>query len=541
MLKTTPERRLAAVLMADVVGYTRLMGVDEAGTHACLKTIRREVVDPSVKRHDGRLVKSTGDGVLVEFPSAVEAVACAVEVQRAMRDRNAGVPEDKRIVFRMGLNVGDLIIDEGDIFGDGANVAARLESLCAPGGICISRAVRGQIRDKAPYAFDDLGEQLVKNVARPVRAFQVHLDPLSREPISSPKPMSAGSGWLPWKISGAVVIAAAAVAVAWWSYPRAVLIPNDRTTMAPVARPAATATTQPMQPAPSRPAPRLSIIVLPFANLNDDPEQEHVADGMTDDVTTDISRISGSFVIARNTAFTYKRKAVDVTEIGRELGVRYALEGSVRRIGDKLRVNARLIDAETGGHLWADRFEGEIAKLSELQADVTGRIARSLDLELTDVEIRRGQNERPENPDENLANVYSNLGANAVFIGRSRESFAHVGNAIRLSPRDPQLHLFYFQRCHAHAHLAEWDSAIEWCRKSVALAPFWIAYVDLISSYGWKGARDEARTAISELHKLMPNYTVQRWAHENWSSNPVFMAEYARIVEGLRKGGLPEE
>lgn len=541
MLKTTPERRLAAVLMADVVGYTRLMGVDEAGTHACLKTIRREVVDPSVKRHDGRLVKSTGDGVLVEFPSAVEAVACAVEVQRAMRDRNAGVPEDKRIVFRMGLNVGDLIIDEGDIFGDGANVAARLESLCAPGGICISRAVRGQIRDKAPYAFDDLGEQLVKNVARPVRAFQVHLDPLSREPISSPKPMSAGSGWLPWKISGAVVIAAAAVAVAWWSYPRAVLIPNDRTTMAPVAQPAATATTQPMQPAPSRPAPRLSIIVLPFANLNDDPEQEHVADGMTDDVTTDISRISGSFVIARNTAFTYKRKAVDVTEIGRELGVRYALEGSVRRIGDKLRVNARLIDAETGGHLWADRFEGEIAKLSELQADVTGRIARSLDLELTDVEIRRGQNERPENPDENLANVYSNLGANAVFIGRSRESFAHVGNAIRLSPRDPQLHLFYFQRCHAHAHLAEWDSAIEWCRKSVALAPFWIAYVDLISSYGWKGARDEARTAISELHKLMPNYTVQRWAHENWSSNPVFMAEYARIVEGLRKGGLPEE
>jgi adenylate cyclase len=650
MRNPNPERRLAAVLMADVEGYTRLMGGDEAGTHAGLKAVRREIIDPSVKRHNGRLVKSTGDGLLIEFPSAVEAVACAVEVQRAMLVRNAEIPESKRIVFRVGLNVGDLLSDEGDIIGDAVNIAARLERLCVPGGICISRAVRDQIRDRLPYAFDDLGEQQVKNVTRPVRAFQVHLD---TSPGEQPPELNTPShGWLPWKIAGAAVMAATVTAVAWWSWPWDGSVPKDHTGAAQVAQsPAGRVTNQAVRP----PLPRLSIIVLPFVSLNDDPGQDAVADGITDDLLTDISRIPGSFVIARNVAFTYKRKAVDVKEIGRDLGVRYALEGSVRRVGNMLRVNAQLADTQTGEQLWADRFDGETAKLPELQADVTNRIARALDLALTDAEIRRGQRERPGYPDAvdltlqglatlngpltrdnvvaslhlfgqalridldhidamlgfarasvelvnlrvnvrsaaevlgyarakvaqavalapqnahahwaqaellstqgrhdeareayrttialnpTLANVYAKLAANAVFTGRAQESFAYVDHAIRLSPRDPQLHVFSFQRCHGHAHLAEWDAAIEWCRKSVALAPFWIAYIDLISSYGWKGMRDEAQAAIIELHKLLPNYTVRRWAQENWSSDPIFIAEDSRIIEGLRKGGLPEE
>ena len=652
MRNPNPERRLAAVLMADVEGYSRLMGVDEAGTHAGLKAIRRELIDPSVKRHNGRLVKSTGDGVLIEFPSAVEAVACAVEVQRAMLVRNAGTPESKRIVFRMGLNVGDLLSDEGDIIGDAVNIAARLERLCVPGGICISRTVRDQIRDRLPYAFDDLGEQQVKNVARPVRVFQVHLDTCSGEPAPLPETRATSHGWLPWKIAGAAVIAATVTAVASWSWPWAGSVPKDHTGAAQVAQsPAGRVTNQAVR----SPLPRLSIIVLPFINLNDDPGQEAVADGITDDLLTDVSRIPGSFVIARNVAFTYKRKAVDVKEIGRDLGVRYALEGSVRRVGNMLRVNAQLADTQTGEQLWADRFDGETARMPELQADVTSRIARALDLALTDAEIRRGQRERPGYPDAvdltlqglatlngphtrdnvvaslhlfgqalridpdhidamlgiarasvelvnlrvnvqsaaevlgyarakvaqavalapqnahahwaqaellmaqgrheeareayqttialnpTLANVYARLAANAVLTGRAQESFAHVDHAVRLSPRDPQLHVFYFQKCHGYAHLAEWDAAIEWCRKSVALAPFWIAYIDLISSYGWKGMRDEAQAAIIELHKLLPNYTVRRWAQENWSSNPIFIAEDARLIEGLRKAGLTDE
>jgi len=369
----------------------------------------------------------------------------------------------------------------------------------------------------------------------------------------------------------------------------------------------------------------------------------------------DLSRLPGSFVVARNIAFTYKFKAADLKGIGADLGVRYAVEGSVRRAENKLRVNAQLTDTQTGSHLWADRFEGEIAKLLELQADVSSRIARSLDLALTDAEIHRGQHERPGDPDAvdlttqglatlngpltrdnvvaslhlfgqalrvdpdhvdamlgfarasvelvnlrvnaraaadvlgyarakvdqavalapqnahalgaraellstqgrheeareayetalalnpSLANVHAKLAANAVFTGRSGEALAHVDQAIHLSPHDPQLHAFYFQKCRGYAHLAEWNAAIEWCLKSVALAPSWIAYIDLISSYGWRGMPEEAQAAIIALHKLLPDYTVRRWAQENWSRNPTFLAEDARIVEGLRRAGLPEE
>jgi adenylate cyclase len=323
----TATRRLAAILTADVVGYSRLMGADEEGTHERLKAHRRQLVDPKIREHHGRIVKTTGDGMLVEFPSVVDAMRCAAEIQRAMVDRDADLSQDRRIKFRIGINLGDVIVDDDDIFGDGVNVAARLEALAEPGGICISRVVRDQIRDKLPYAFEDLGEQSVKNIGRPVRVY---------------------------------AMSAAAVA-----------------SLLPVA-----GTVEARKPVAPSTAPRLSIVVLPFANLSNDPEQEYFADGITDDLTSDLSRISGSFVIARNTALTYKGKPVDVKQIGRELGVRYVLEGSVRRTGDQVRVNVKLIDAESGAHLWTDRVDFDRTNLAEAQDAITGRLARTLYCEL---------------------------------------------------------------------------------------------------------------------------------------------------------------
>jgi adenylate cyclase len=266
-------RRLAAILAADVAGYSRLMGADEEGTHERLKAHRRELVDPKISEHSGRIVKTTGDGMLVEFPSVVDAVRCAAELQRAMIDREAGMPEDRRIRFRIGINLGDVIVEDGDIFGDGVNVAARLEALAEPGGICVSRMVRDQIRDKLAYAFDDLGEQNVKNIARPVRVYALRPEAVADLPASN------------------------------------VL------TIPPISQPAI--------------VPRLSIVVLPFTNLSNDPDQQYFADGITEDLTTDLSRIADMFVIARNTAFTYRGKSIDAKQVGRELGVRYLLEGSV--------------------------------------------------------------------------------------------------------------------------------------------------------------------------------------------------------------------
>jgi adenylate cyclase len=295
-----PVRRFTAILAADVAGYSRLMGADEEGTHERLQGHFRELVHPKITEHRGRIVKNTGDGFLAEFASVVDAVRCAVEVQQGMAERNAGTPPEKRIEFRVGINLGDVIVETDDIFGDGVNVAARLETLAEPGGICISLTVRDQIRDKLAYAFEDLGEQSVKNIARPVRVYALHPGAIADLPALRGPPMS------------------------------------------PVAQPPV--------------APRLLIVVLPFANLGNDPEQQYFADGITEDLTTDLSRIANMFVISRNTAFTYQGKRVDTKQIGRELGVRYVLEGSVQRSGNRVRVTAQLIDAETDAHLWADRL-----------------------------------------------------------------------------------------------------------------------------------------------------------------------------------------
>jgi TolB-like protein len=297
-----------------------------------------ELVNPKIEEHWGRVVKNTGDGLLAEFASVVDAVRCAVEMQQGMAECNSGISAPERIEFRVGINLGDVIVEEHDIFGDGVNVAARLEAIAEPGGICISRTARDQVRDKLPYRFEDRGEQSVKNIARPVRVYALQPEDIAALPT-------------------------ARVSAKWISQPAV--------------------------------APRLSIVVLPFANLSNDPEQQYFADAITDDLTTDLSRLAGMMVISRNTAFTYRNKSIDTKQIGRELGMRYVLEGSVQRSSNQVRVNAHLVDAETDTHLWSDRFAGDISDLFALQDDITGRIANALSLALISMEAARPT----ENPD----------------------------------------------------------------------------------------------------------------------------------------------
>jgi len=371
-----PVRRLTAILAADVAGYSRLMGADEEGTHERLQAHFRELVNPKIQEHRGRVVKNTGDGFLAEFLSVVDAVRCAVEMQRGMAERNDPIPQDERIDFRVGINLGDVIADGEDIFGDGVNVAARLEALAEPGGICVSRVVRDQVRDRLDFAFEDLGAQQVKNIARPVRVYA-----LRREPAP------------------ALTLAAAAT----------------------IPRTAA--------------APRLSIVVLPFADLSNDRDQQYFADGITEDLTTDLSRIAHSFVISRNTAFTYRSKPIDTKQIGRELGVRCVLEGSVRRSGSWVRVNAQLIDAETDAHLWAERFDHDTGDLFALQNEITSRLANMLGVELIAAEAARPT----EHPD---ALDYILRGRAVLFKPRTPDMFREAINlferALALDPESAE-------------------------------------------------------------------------------------------------------
>jgi adenylate cyclase len=326
-------RRLAAILAADVAGYSRLMGRDEEGTHERFKAHLDELLDPKICEHHGRVVKTTGDGVLAEFASVVDAVRCAGEIQRAMADRDLDLAEEQRLRFRIGVNLGDVIVDGDDIYGDGVNIAVRLEGLAAPGSICISGTVRDHIGDRLPYAFEDMGEQSVKNIARPVRAYAFRPEGIASFPTASASSVSSST--------------------------------------------------------PPLAAPRLSIVVLPFTNLSDDREQQYFADGITEDLTTDLSRLENMLVISCNTAFTYRNKPIDTKQIGRELGVRYVLEGSVRRWGNELRISTQLIGATTDAHLWADRFDGDRADLFGLQNEITGRLANALGVELITAEAAR--------------------------------------------------------------------------------------------------------------------------------------------------------
>ena len=378
-------RKLAAILAVDVVGYSSLMGEDEAGTALAVRE-HRKAARPIVANLGGRIVKTMGDGLLLEFPSVVAAVECAIAIQKLMVKRNAEAPKTKRIVYRMGVNLGDVLIEGDDILGDGVNIAARLEGLCEPGGLLIAGSAFDNVRGKIDANFVDLGEKNLKNIARPVRTYSLPPAAIAAAADQQPSTRSssvAAGGRMRWT---AVVAACgvAALAAGWFGW-RAWL-------------PAQTSAVSAASDAPKA-AQRLSLVVLPFENLSGDKEQDYFADGITDDLTTDLSHLSGSFVIARNTAFTYKGKPVDVKQLGRELGVRYVLEGSVRRVGETITVNAQLISTETGAHVWADRFDGDRAKLGQLQVEFVARLANSLGVELVKAEGLRVLRERPNNPD----------------------------------------------------------------------------------------------------------------------------------------------
>jgi adenylate cyclase len=645
----TAARRLAAILAADVVGYSRLMGEDEAGTAKVVRE-RREAAAQIVRTFGGRLVKTTGDGVLLEFPSAVAAVESAILIQKMMAERNEAVPDAKRILYRAGVNLGDILIDGEDILGDGVNVAARLEGICDPGAICLSEDAWRQARGRIEAEFVDLGEQSLKNIAHPVRAYA--LTPAAIAAVKAEN-MAAGAA-IPaadapktrgiWARRPALAAVLALLLLGAGGYAwRAGLAP--RFMAASVDDKLAN-------------APKLSIVVLPFENLSGDKEQDYFADGITDDLTTDLSHLQDSFVISRGTAFTYKGKPIDAKQIGRDLGVRYLLEGSVRRLGEKVEVNAQLISTETGAHVWADRFEGERSNLGDLQVDVVSRLANSLGVELIKAEALRATRERPNNPDAvdlamqgwavlnrqftkanadeangyferalqldpqlfmallgsarvyaeksialgdpnqapenirraeallarvlsvepnnatahwidgalflakkqssaaiaeqnaaiaidtNFAWAHADLGFNQTLTGRAAEASAELETALRLSPRDPARNIWELLICDAYAHLAQWDQAIEWCRKSIATDPSggaWV-YADLAAAYGWSRRHAEAHAAVAELLKLTPDFTVQSWAAfgPRLSDDPTYLREYSVIVEGLRKAGVPE-
>ena len=375
-------RKIAAILVSDVVGYSRLAGADEDRILARLRTLRSDLIDPLISVHHGRIVKRTGDGSIIEFRSVVDAVRLAIEVQSAMVERNAEVPEDRRILFRIGIHLGDVVEErDGDLMGDGVNIAARLEGVGEPGAICLSEDAYRQVKGRLDLAVSDLGQTQLKNIAEPIRVYSLRVGvPAQAKPAMPTGPPA------PKKRSALMPLVAALAALlvligggAWWF-----LNAN---------RPAAVASNAPAE------AARLSLVVLPFTNLSNDPAQDYFADGVTENLTTELSRLHNSFVIARNTAFTFKGKSLDAKAIGKELGVRYVLEGSVQRDANRVRVNAQLIDAESGAHLWADRFEDDVADLFKLQDEVVARLARTLQIELVNAEAQRSLHDRPRNPD----------------------------------------------------------------------------------------------------------------------------------------------
>jgi TolB-like protein len=355
------KRKLAAILAADIAGYSRLMGADETGTLVRLKQHRRELIDPTNKQYRGRVLKTTGDGMLVEFPSVVDALGCAIDVQRGMHERNDDVPAERRIEFRIGINLGDVIVDGRDIYGDGVNIAARLEGLAEPGGICISQTVLNHTRGKIAFDVEDLGEQQLKNIARPVRVYRV---PCSGTPAKE----------------------------------------------------------RPTLPLPDMP----SIAVLPFENMSGDPEQDYFADGIVEEIITALSRFQHLFVIARNSSFTYKGRAVDVKQVGRELGVRYIMEGSVRKSGSRVRITGQLVDAVTSAHLWAARFEGGLEDIFDLQDQVTANVVNAIGAKLERAEIERAKRK----PTDSLDAYDYYLRGMASFYRRTKED---VSEALRLS------------------------------------------------------------------------------------------------------------
>jgi class 3 adenylate cyclase/TolB-like protein len=421
-------RKIAAILVADIVGYSRLASADEDRTLARVRGLRSDLIDPAIAAHHGRIVKRTGDGAIIEFRSVVDAVRCAIEVQTGLIERNAGVPPERRIEYRVGIHLGDVVEEsDGDLMGDGVNIAARLEGIAKPGAICLSEQAYWQVKGRLEMAVSDLGATQLKNIAEPIHIYSLEVgQPAQAKPgarvaaadkFESATPAPQARAWLSRRPAFATALALvllAAGAFAW----RAGYAP--RFMAASVDDKLAN-------------APRLSIVVLPFENLSGDKDQDYFADGITDDLTTDLSHLSDSFVIARGTAATYKGKPVDAKQVGKDLGVRYLLEGSVRRVGETITLNAQLISTETGAHVWADRFDGERSRLGQLQVEFVARLANSLGVELVKAEALRAARERPNNPDA----VDLAMRGWATYYGNNagvNEALGYFERALQLDP-----------------------------------------------------------------------------------------------------------
>jgi TolB-like protein/class 3 adenylate cyclase len=591
------ERKLATILAADIAGYSRLMAADREGTLTQVESLRRKLIDLKIREYRGRIIETTGDGMLIEFASVVDAVRCAIAVQKVTADRSADVAEDRRVLFRMGVNLGNVLVgDDGVLRGDGVKIAVSLEDAAEPGGICLSQAAYAQSKDKVIAEFVNLGERQLKNVTEPV-------------PVYAIRPQTTGAS----------------------------------TTAAPAST-------------PSPPAvPRLSVVVMPFINVGDDSEQDYFVDGVTESLTTDLSRIPDAFVISRNTAFSYKGKAIDARKIGRELGVRYIMEGSVQRGESSVRVNAQLIDAETGAHVWAERFDKPRGDLFGMQDEITARLARMVGIELVAAEGRRAARERPEKSDaidlamrgraawnqpltlsrvrevrrlfeaalvldeqnvaallgladahieevvifasdnraeqiaaadravskalalapdsasvrfshgtvlfakrvpeqalrefelaisldRNFAKAHVYAGLMKLCLGRARETEADVAQAIRLSPRDPFLSHWHFVVGLADLYLGRNVRAVNRLRQSVQLNPNWhLSNFVLAGALAVAGLLAEAAAACTVARRLAPNFTIGKFRDEAVGDNPVYLAQRKRLCDGLLMAGVPEE
>ena len=591
----TEARKLAAILVSDIVGFSRLAGADEDRILARMRTLRSDLIDPTISVHRGRVVKRTGDGSIVEFRSVVDAVRCAIEMQQGLVERNAGLPPERRIEFRVGIHLGDVVEEsDGDLMGDGVNIAARLEGIAKPGAICLSEDAYRQVKGRLDLIVSDLGQTELKNIAEPIRVYSLEVGAGAQ---ASPPPAAAA---------------------------------------APVAA----------QP------PRLSLVVLPFASLGAGPEHEHFVDGVTESLTTDLSQISNAFVVARNTAFAYKGKHVDATQLGRELKVRYILEGSIQRSGSRLRVNAQLIDATTGAHLWADRFDKPMADPFDTQDEIVSRLANQLRPELMAAEARRA--EREENPDSvdlyflglqvfgkggvdnirrardlferavaldprnvdalvgaarasvivgaiygvddrasalaeaeallikgisiaprnfwahlwlgfvlictnraqrgigeleqaaalnrNLGAAHAWIGLAKIVLGRAEEAEAHINEAFRLAPAESFGFMWWHLLGVAKLHLGADEEAVALFRRSIDMnRNYPLSQLYGAAALALLGRLDEARAETKSALMLAPNYSLARFRKTAEGDNPVFLRQRGRIAEGLRKAGVPEE
>ncbi|NOJ41316.1 adenylate/guanylate cyclase domain-containing protein [Bradyrhizobium sp. WSM 1791] len=480
MASDQTKRKLAAIFAADIAGYSQLMGADEEGTLARLKQLRSELIDPKNKQHRGRIVKTTGDGILAEFPSVVDAVRCAIEVQQGMVERNADVPQEKRIEFRVGVNLGDVMIEGRDLFGDGVNIAARLEGIAEPGGICISQTVLNHARDKVAFDVEDAGEQKLKNIARPVHVYRIIVNPGRRLP--TPK--------------------AEAPALAL----------------------------------PDKP----SVAVLPFTNMSGDPEQEFVSDGIVEDVITALSRYPSLFVIARNSSFTYKGRTVDVRQAGRELGVRYVLEGSVRKAGNRIRVTAQLIEAETSNHVWAERYDRDLADIFAVQDELTEALTTALAPAIADAELRRAMRKPPGSLDAWAAyqrGLWHLSKATADDDPRAAEFFRQaIDHDPNFAGGYSALALYQLQAAAIYQtlELAEAQRSAEGlARRAVALDG---ADAEARSCLGWAlHSRGEAEGALAEIERALamsPNLAI---AHGHRGATLIFAGRPKEGITALEK------